>query len=657
MSNFDLHRAFWRMLRFVHNPSASTEDVTAIMADVSSHFQPSGSDSFGDQLVDVVGDTGLICMDLINSLVVERTCISISNIAQLLTFPCQILSAGLISLGHNGIASDRQVQFLISISRAMQWVSDWALRHDSIEDLRSVLVNNGAMLVTNLLRNLQVEQWIDRVHQLPPLFVQRLMLLFCRQPTPLSASSHLICNAFVTGCRRICEDAIRSNASMELVSILMCPCMVHLCKTLTRRNSGVMMHSPVRMLGYASFYSTNTIHSLDDSETRLPVHSDRKLMLDLARLTKRSDLPVGVRFWSVLDLALDVLRSWPSPSTTCTVTEIEECKYTVLKHSRGNFTSDMQSVLISVLQILTMHGKQALDLQMKWTRQYHSNLHHSPETELEHHLGGLKFLGYVGQQNLEFPSRKPNLFDLLLLTSSFMEAGLHKQASNHNVTNQLHNCLLPGLVVASEALLRNICEEHDVLSLRCAHTILFFLTAFVTDANLDACMSLLATAHKLVDSDKGSNLTDVQTQAFCLRLLSHVMFETVGDLQTPRWKKFLLLLCSVLTSSCAGYQLSDLGPDMMFILRKLPEDVSEVVMPLMHCAVIPSKLMQGLVWSRIDFNMGLLPGCCNWMCENVGGCAESLLPTWRCRRCSLHYCSRKCQKQAWLNGHCSVCIK
>lgn len=56
------------------------------------------------------------------------------------------------------------------------------------------------------------------------------------------------------------------------------------------------------------------------------------------------------------------------------------------------------------------------------------------------------------------------------------------------------------------------------------------------------------------------------------------------------------------------------------------------------------------------FSGRLNPGCCHLGCESMGGCSESSLRTWLCSGCRMaRYCSRVCQKEAWEEGHKTVC--
>lgn len=662
MDNTHLKDCLGKMLRFVRQPSCDPDTVLHLVKDVANNFHDEPWTDVIQQLVDVMDDAGPICLDLIDSLVASPRLLSISSIARMITIPCQIVCAGSLSLASSTSSDDSEIQCMIALTNAMKWVTDWAGPHESLEMLRTLLVNNGAMLVTNMWRSVHdVAEWTEKLRQLPPMYLQRLLLLFCRQPSDLCEPAVIICDAFTTGCRRICEEAMRQNTGgMEIVYTLLCPCMAYLCKLQLREGSGMRMHSPLRLLAYTSAYRSVSITNLHPSETRLPVLSDRRLLSDLARLTKIGDLPDGVRFWTIIDLSLDVLKAWRSPCVTCTVTQLNNGTFSVHKDSFGNFTHDMQSCLISILRIIVSHGQQAMQKQMHWKQAMkkhatHSN-QHSSNTQPQHHLGGHIYEGYVQQQVLEFPHNRLNMFDLLLLTSCFMEFGLHKQLNYPSPRNRLQQSLHPGVVLASESLLRNICEMHSQLVITGTHASIFVVSAFACDATLDACMSILATAHKLMDSDNGTDEQVAQTRVFCLRLFSKVLFETAPDLLlTNRWRNFLLLASSVLTAACAGYRLSELGSDIPYVLKMLPSEVKGWVIPLLQFPRIPSKLVQSMTWSRADYMMGLLPGCSNWMCKNLAGCAESVLPTWKCTGCRQRYCCKACQKHAWRNGHSVVC--
>lgn len=67
-----------------------------------------------------------------------------------------------------------------------------------------------------------------------------------------------------------------------------------------------------------------------------------------------------------------------------------------------------------------------------------------------------------------------------------------------------------------------------------------------------------------------------------------------------------------------------------------------------------------VAWERYAmtcFHGRLLPGCCYWRCQNLEEVTEAALRTQLCSGCrKARYCSKDCQKAAWLEGgHSKVC--
>lgn len=72
---------------------------------------------------------------------------------------------------------------------------------------------------------------------------------------------------------------------------------------------------------------------------------------------------------------------------------------------------------------------------------------------------------------------------------------------------------------------------------------------------------------------------------------------------------------------------------------------------------VPSKEQQAVIWGRFAAeNCIMQPGCCNLLCIKTPGDTEDKMVTHLCEGCRrVRYCSEKCQREAWLNGHKGVC--